>query len=179
MVRPQRIITIAVAVVVIVLINFFVSTDNKNEQFVSNNSKLPLASSASAADVFIVTRIIDGDTIELNTGDKVRYIGINTPESVDPRKEVQCFGKEAARKNEELVGGQAVRLVKDVSDKDKYGRLLRYVYVGDTFINLELVKQGYAQVDTVPPDVNYQDLFIQAEHEAKLNQSGLWGTCLN
>ncbi len=179
MMRPQRIISIAVAVVIIILINFFILTNDKPNQFVGDNNKLPLAPSASAADVFIVTRIVDGDTIELNTGDKVRYIGVNTPESVDPRRKVQCFGKEAARKNEELVGGQAVRLVKDVSDKDKYGRLLRYVYAGDTFINLELIKQGYAQVDTVPPDVNYQDLFIQAEHEARLNQSGLWGECKN
>lgn len=174
--RPQRLITLAVALTIIFLTSFFAST-NKTKQFVNNNSKLPLASDTIAADVFIVTRIIDGDTVELNTGDKVRYIGINTPESVDPRRAVQCFGKESVRKNEELVGGQTVRLVKDVSDKDKYGRLLRYVYVGETFINLELVKQGYARVDTVPPDVNYQDLFMQAEHEAKLNKSGLWGKC--
>ena len=92
----------------------------------------------------IVSRIVDGDTIELGTGERVRYIGIDTPETVDPRKEVQCFGKEASAKNKELVEGKEVRLVKDVSDKDKYGRLLRYVYVGDVFVNEKLVSEGYA-----------------------------------
>jgi len=89
----------------------------------------------------------------------VRYLGINTPESVDPRKPVECFGKEASLKNKELVLNKKVVLEKDISEIDKYGRLLRYVYVDGIFINLELIKQGYAQVATYPPDVKYHDLF--------------------
>jgi micrococcal nuclease len=125
----------------------------------------------------IVSRVVDGDTIELGTGERVRYIGIDTPETVDPRKEVQCFGKEASVKNKELVEGKEVRLVKDVSDKDKYGRLLRYVYVGDVFVNEKLVSEGYARVATYPPDVAYAERFIEAERVARENKLGLWGGC--
>ena len=125
----------------------------------------------------LVTRVIDGDTIELENGKRVRYLGINTPESVDPRKPVECFGKEASFKNKELVLNKKVVLEKDISEIDKYGRLLRYVYVDNIFVNLELIKQGYAQVATYPPDVKYHDLFLEAEKEARENKRGLWGNC--
>jgi micrococcal nuclease len=125
----------------------------------------------------LVTRVVDGDTIEIEGGQKVRYIGIDTPEIADPRKPVQCFAKEASNKNKELVEGKRVRLEKDVSETDKYGRLLRYVYVGDTFVNEILVKEGYAFSSTYPPDVKYQSLFQAAEKEAQQAGRGLWGTC--
>lgn len=126
----------------------------------------------------LVKRVIDGDTIELETGETVRYIGIDTPETVHPNKPVQCFGKEASAKNTELVEGKRVRLEKDVSDSDRYDRLLRYVYVGDIFINDYLVRQGYANASSYPPDVKHQDQFRQAEQEARANKRGLWGsTC--
>lgn len=125
-----------------------------------------------------VTRVIDGDTIEITGGIKVRYIGINTPETVAPRKAVECFGKAASDKNKELVLGKEVRLEKDVSETDKYGRLLRYVYVGDIFVNDTLVKDGYARSSTYPPDVKYQDMFLQSEKYARENNLGLWGECL-
>lgn len=128
---------------------------------------------------WLVACVIDGDTIELENGQKVRYIGVDTPELVDPRKPVQCFGKEASVKNEELVLGKKARLEKDVSETDKYGRLLRYVYIGDVFINLELVKQGYAFVATFPPDVKFSSVFAGAEKEARENGRGLWGICKN
>lgn len=128
-----------------------------------------------------VTRVIDGDTIQLEGGWKVRYIGIDTPESVDPRKPVECFAKEAAGENRRLVEGKIIRLEKDVSEIDKYGRLLRYVYVKDdsreSFVNLELVKQGFAFSWTYPPDVKYQHLFITAQEEAREERRGLWGKC--
>jgi len=124
-----------------------------------------------------VVRVIDGDTIEIEGGVKVRYIGIDTPETVDPRKPVQCFGKEASAKNEELAGGKEVKLEKDVSETDKYGRLLRYVWVGDLLVNEYLVKEGYAQVSTYPPDVKYQERFLAAQKEARENNRGLWGAC--
>ncbi len=128
-----------------------------------------------------VTRVIDGDTVELESGQHVRYIGIDTPETVDPRKPVQCFGEEASKKNKELVEGKVVKLQKDVSDKDKYGRLLRYVYVasgsGELFVNLELVRQGFAHSYTYPPDVKYQAEILEAEKEARENSLGLWSSC--
>ena len=124
-----------------------------------------------------VTRIIDGDTIEIVGGERVRYIGIDTPETVDPRKPVQCFGVEASKKNQELIEGQMVRLEKDVTERDKYNRLLRYVWVGDAFINLELVKQGFAHSYSYPPDIKYQDQIVAAQQQAREAKIGLWGAC--
>lgn len=121
-----------------------------------------------------VAHVVDGDTIKLENGQVVRYIGIDTPETVDPRKPVQCFGKEASDKNRELVEGKEVRLEKNVSETDKYGRILRYVYIGDTFVNDYLVRNGYAHSYSYPPDVKYQDQFRKAEEEARSNKRGLW-----
>lgn len=133
---------------------------------------------ATSSPSYLVTRVVDGDTIEIETGQKIRYIGVNTPESVDPRKPIECFGKEASAKNSELVLNKKVKLEKDVSDTDRYGRLLRFVYLEDgTFVNLELVKQGYASVMTVPPDVNLSSIFLQAQQQARDSKLGLWSGC--
>jgi len=128
-------------------------------------------------DTFLVKRVIDGDTIELANGQRVRYIGIDTPETVDPRKPVQCFGVEASNRNKQLVEGKQVRLEKDVSETDKYGRLLRYVYVNGTFVNLVLVQDGFAYSSTYPPDIKYQNQFIEAQRVATEQEKGLWGSC--
>jgi micrococcal nuclease len=127
-----------------------------------------------------VIRVIDGDTIEVNVEGaihKVRYIGIDTPETVHPSEPVECFGKEASDKNSELVEGKIVRLEKDVSETDIYGRLLRYVWVGDIFVNDYLVRQGYAYAYTYPPDVKYAEQFAAAQIEARENNRGLWAIC--
>ncbi len=128
-----------------------------------------------------VTKVIDGDTIEVDLGEenikRVRYIGIDTPESVDPNQPVMCFSKEATAKNKELVENSTVGLEKDVSETDRYGRLLRYVYMGDLFINQVLVAEGYAHSSSYPPDIKYQDKFRQAEQEARTANKGLWGSC--
>jgi micrococcal nuclease len=125
-----------------------------------------------------VVRVVDGDTIEVDMGGHiyaVRYIGIDTPETQHPDKPVEPFGPEASAKNEELVGGKVVELEKDVSETDRYDRLLRYVWVGDLMVNAELVRLGYAQVSTYPPDVKYQELFLQLQQEARDAGAGLWG----
>lgn len=124
-----------------------------------------------------VTRVVDGDTIEIENGEKVRYIGVNTPESVDPRRKVQCFGREASAYNKKLVEGKRVRLELDVEDRDKYGRLLRYVWIGDTMINEQLVADGYAQVMTIPPNVKYVERFRIAQTKAREAKQGLWSAC--
>lgn len=124
-----------------------------------------------------IIRVIDGDTIEIEGGRKVRYIGIDTPETVHPDKPVQCFGYEATNKNKELVDGKEIEMEKDVSETDKYGRLLRYVWIGNIFVNDYLVRQGYAYAITYPPDVKYQDQFRQAQQEAIANNRGLWSQC--
>ncbi len=125
----------------------------------------------------LVTKVIDGDTIVLDNGEVVRYIGIDTPEiRAHSKGGPDCYALEAKVRNKELVLNKKVRLVKDVSNRDRYHRLLRYVYVGDTFINETLVREGYAKVATYPPDVKYVDLFRQAEQEARQRGRGLWSS---
>ncbi|HEY4694352.1 MAG TPA: thermonuclease family protein [Candidatus Nanoarchaeia archaeon] len=131
----------------------------------------------SQEDLFLVTKVVDGDTIEIEGGKRVRYIGIDTPETVDPREEVQCFGKEASEKNKQLVENKKVKLEKDVSEFDQYSRLLRYIYVGNTFVNELLVKEGFARASSYPPDVKYQDKLSAAEQFARENNKGLWSAC--
>jgi micrococcal nuclease len=129
----------------------------------------------------LAIRVVDGDTIEVEIeGEsyKVRYIGIDTPELHHPTKPVEYYAQEAYEKNRELVEGQTVFLEKDVSETDMYGRLLRYVYVGDVFVNAYLVQHGYALVSTYPPDVKYQERFLELQREAREAGRGLWGPIL-
>jgi micrococcal nuclease len=126
-----------------------------------------------------VTRVIDGDTIEVDIDGQefdVRYIGIDTPESVDPRRPVECFGEEAAEYNRDLVDGKIVGLEKDVSETDDFGRLLRYVWLDGFLVNARLVTDGHALAVTYPPDVRYAELFAQLQAEAREAGRGLWGT---
>lgn len=128
----------------------------------------------------MVSRVVDGDTIEIDTGERVRYIGINAPESVKPNSSVECFGFESGVYNKQLVEGKRVRLEKDVSERDKYGRLLRFVYLEDgTLVNGKLVHGGYAYADTFPPDIAKADELKQAQREARASGRGLWAesTC--
>lgn len=126
-----------------------------------------------------VVSVVDGDTIHVSISGRayvVRYIGMDAPETVAPGRPAGCMGPEASAANKALVQGKTVFLEKDVSETDRYGRLLRYVYVGDLFVNAELVRQGYAQVSTFPPDVKYQSLFLQLQQEARNAKRGLWGS---
>ena len=127
--------------------------------------------SCAPPDTARVVEVIDGDTIVIEGGYLVRYIGIDTPE-VYPKAE--AFGKEAWQANRTLVEGKQVRLEQDVSQTDRYGRLLRYVYVGDIFVNAELVRQGLAQAQAYPPDTKYQDYLEQMEEEAREAGRGIW-----
>ena len=119
-----------------------------------------------------VVRVIDGDTIEIAGGAHVRYIGMDTPETYP---KVEFYGPEAKAKNIELVEGKLVTLEKDVSETDKYGRLLRYVYADGVFVNGELVRLGYAEAVSYPPDTRYRWQLEQLEKEAKAAKRGLWG----
>jgi micrococcal nuclease len=132
----------------------------------------------------LVTSVIDGDTILLEDGMLVRYIGIDTPENSNENGEVSCFAKEAKERNQELVEGQRVLLEKDVSDVDDYGRLLRYVYVADPtddeeviFVNLVLAEEGFAFSTPFLPDVKNQEDIFKAEEVAKAGSLGLWEQC--
>lgn len=124
----------------------------------------------------VVTRVVDGDTIVIESGEKVRMILINSPESVHRDKEKNTpFGKKASEYTEEKLLDQTIYMEKDVSDTDRYGRLLRYIYLEDgTFYNEMMVKDGYAQLSTFPPDVKHQEIIQAAEKHARENNLGLW-----
>jgi micrococcal nuclease len=135
-----------------------------------------------ATETATVLRVVDGDTIVVDRGqgrERVRYIGIDTPESVRPDHPVEWMGVEAAAANEALVAGRDVVLERDVSDTDRFGRLLRYVWLAEDgswlLVNEALVAEGYAQVTTFPPDVKYADRFLDAQARARERGVGLWG----
>jgi micrococcal nuclease len=126
-----------------------------------------------------VLEVVDGDTIDVSFGaetEPVRYIGIDTPES-NPDLPYECFGDEADRLNRELVGGREVRLEFDDERRDQYGRLLAYVYVGDLFVNAEIVRRGYARTLTIEPNTDHAGLFARLQQEAGNAGRGLWGAC--
>lgn len=133
--------------------------------------------SSQSGELARVKRVVDGDTIELQDGRKVRYIGMDTPESKKPNTPVQCFSQKAADRNAELVVGKEVLLVKDISEKDRFQRLLRYVYVGDIFVNETLIKEGYAFSRSYPPDITKQEQLRRAEELARTTGSGFWSGC--
>jgi micrococcal nuclease len=138
---------------------------------------LAVSVSAQAPLEGAVVRVVDGDTIHVRLAErveKVRYIGVNSPEVHHPTKGEEPGGREAAAVNHALVAGRRVRLELDVQTRDRYGRLLAYVWLGDTMVNAELVRRGYAQVMTVPPNVRHQALFIQLQREARAAGRGLW-----
>lgn len=148
-------------------------------------SRTPTRQGGETTALYRVVNVVDGDTVSVRVGvtnETVRFIGIDTPESVDPRKPVQCFGREASARTKSLVGGKEVRLVADASqgERDKYGRLLRYVELADgTDVNLALVRDGYAHEYTYRIPYARQDAYRQAEREAREGKRGLWadGAC--
>jgi micrococcal nuclease len=127
----------------------------------------------------VVVRVVDGDTVRVRLDgveEPVRYIGIDTPELSHPTRGVEPFAREAASLNRELVDGHALCLERDVSERDRFGRLLRYAWLEDgTMVNERLVEAGLARVATFPPDVRYiEDRFVPAERAARESARGMW-----
>lgn len=117
-----------------------------------------------------VSRVIDGDTIDLSTGKCVRLIGVDTPE------ESEYYGNEASAFTKRMAEGKTVRLEFDVEQRDQYGHLLAYVYLEDgTFLNAEIVRQGYGKILTIPPNVKHAKEFLKFQQVARYAGSGLWG----
>ena len=131
-----------------------------------------------------VVRVVDGDTIIVEIDgreERLRYIGIDTPETVQPNTPVECFGQEASAENRRLVEGKRVELERDVSERDRFDRLLRYVYVVEdgerVFVNQALVANGFAFASTFPPDVRHEETLRAAQREARDERRGLWSAC--
>jgi micrococcal nuclease len=128
----------------------------------------------------VVREVVDGDTIVVGDGESVRLIGVDTPETRHPAKGVQCFGREAARQTAALLPrGTRVRLVHDVERTDRYGRTLAYVVrVRDgLFVNAALLRDGFGQPLTIPPNVAHADSFRELAGQARASGRGLWGAC--
>ena len=124
-----------------------------------------------------VSRVVDGDTIYVVIGNRpeaVRYIGINTPATHHARHDRDLYGEAAYAANQRLVDGKWIWLVFDVEQRDRYGRLLAYVWVDGRFVNAELVRNGYAQATTSPPNVQYAELLQSLERSARAGNRGLW-----
>ena len=187
MVSEKKLIRLVVTIVLLIIFSIpvfrnipWVETDENTPVTVSSPTPTPQSAvqgETTESSEFIVTRVIDGDTIELFGGEKLRYIGIDTPEKPESKSASECFAREAIDKNKELVLGKKIRIEKDVSERDRYGRLLRYVWVGDIFVNDYLVREGYATAITYPPDIKNSELFRVAEKEARENNRGLWNSC--
>lgn len=127
-----------------------------------------------------VTRVVDGDTIEVRIGgatEDVRYIGVDTPETVKPGAPVECFGPQASRFNHRLLAGRRVRLVFGVERRDAYGRLLSYVYLEHRFVNAELLRRGFGRTLTIAPNNRFAERFERLENAAGRAGRGLWGAC--
>lgn len=127
-----------------------------------------------------VTRVVDGDTIEVlldGSEEDVRYIGVDTPETVKPDSPVECFGPQASGFNHRLVEGERVRLVFDEERRDVYGRLLAYVYLGDRLVSSELLRRGLARTLNIPPNDRFAGRFKRLEIAAARAGRGLWGAC--
>jgi micrococcal nuclease len=126
-----------------------------------------------------VIAVLDGDTIIIGGGEKVRYAGLNTPETHHPDKLPEYCGQEAFEANRRLVAGKTVRLEFDARRRDHYGRLLAYVYVDSLFVNAELIRQGYAQVSTFKDNQRHHDEFARLQQSAIAARRGMWGGCVD
>ena len=168
---------------------FYLSTkQSSNNKHILNSKSID--ESPISLDKATVEDHVDGDTVvikfENGVKEKVRFIGVNTPETVHPTKGVEAYGKESSNFTKENLLGKTIYIEKDISERDKYDRLLRYVWVQipkkiteqeirNKMFNATLVLEGYAQVSTFPPDVKYVDYFIEFQREAREQNRGFWG----
>lgn len=161
-----------ITALLIFIASFFIE---KYQDIPLDNSNFIQENKNDVDNFYQVTRIIDGDTIKVEIDGQeftVRYIGIDTPEFEDNGE--NCQAKIAKKANQEIIANKLVRLEKDISETDKFNRFLRYVWVDDILINDYLVKKGYAQAISYPPDVKYQQQFLESQKQAKENNNGFW-----
>jgi micrococcal nuclease len=167
------------SLMLIVVLGLLLFSDHGDRSGGPDRSSAPPVTGEASSRAY-VSRVIDGDTIEVRIGggsEDVRYIGIDTPETVKPGTPVQCFGPQAHEFNQRLVANRTVRIVFDRERRDVYGRLLAYVWLGDRMVNAELARRGYARTLTIPPNVAHVGLFHRLASAAGRAGRGLWGVC--
>jgi micrococcal nuclease len=189
--KEKQIVTIIIFLTILFISSFFPLKNNHKKVKISSTpdwlttTSQQISIASSEAKFYSVIRVVDGDTLVVDIDGKnetVRLIGINSPEVNDPRKPVECFGREASNKAKEILTGKKVRLEIDSTqgDRDKYGRLLRYVFLEDgTNFNQLMIEQGYAFEYTYHFPYRYQKEFKQAQKKAEEEGKGLWeeGRC--
>lgn len=151
----------------------FITTSTPEQLATLSSQEFPCVPNSTKQEEGVVVNIVDGDTIDViinGQNFRVRYIGIDTPERGEN------FYEQATALNQELVSNKKVLLINDVSETDRYGRILRYIFVGKTFVNYELVRQGYALAYTYPPDVACSDFFASTQNQAQSSNAGLWAS---
>ncbi len=179
--RSSQVLILFLFLLIFIFIAFFLSINKSNYQPLTTLYQ-PITISPTPnlfREKAKVAFVVDGDTIELTDKRRVRYLGVNTPEMNFGKGNPQCFSADASKVNKEMLAGQEIEMEKDVSDKDKYSRLLRYVYIDGLLVNDFLLRQGYARLELIPPDTRYALQFKEALNEAKENIRGLWGKCGN
>ena len=183
----MRKIIFILALILLVVLFVYASQSENTQKAQILKIDLPIGKAHKYNEI-LVTRVIDGDTIQLQSGERVRLIGIDTPEMHDSDKllrdsqrsaqdvsTIKAMGKKAYEFTKTLLQGKRVTLEFDVEKYDRYDRLLAYIYLTDgTFANAEIVKQGYASLMTFPPNVKYADLFLKLYREAREQGRGLW-----
>ncbi len=185
-----KFLTLGVSVITLLIFSYFNRAQSEGVVYNSNDAKFQVKFGKNYKyDNILVKRAVDGDTLLLESGERVRLIGIDTPEMHESKKlyrdserskqdikTIQDLGKRAAEFTRNLVEGKPVRLEFDVDRYDKYKRLLAYVYlVSDgTFVNAKIIEEGYASVMTYPPNVKHTDEFVKLYREARENNRGLW-----
>lgn len=173
------------AIAVITLLSALFALYSAQQKPLAPQAETSTVTESQLEDMYVVSRVVDGDTIEVTKNgvkEKVRLIGVNTPETVDPRKKVECFGKEASAYTKEILTGKQVKLVTDDTQTkyDKYGRLLAYMYRDDgLFVNVDLIAKGYAYEYTYHVPYLFQKEFKTVQASAEASQKGLWkaGIC--
>ncbi len=144
-----------------------------NDEIISPDKVIDLFPNAQSS--AFVERVIDGDTIVMADENRIRLIGVDAPEM---NSDFDCYAQKAKKRLEELILNKKVGLERDISQTDKYGRLLRHVWADEVLISLVLVEEGWAQVSTYPPDVKYQTDFLDAQSRAREKGLGIWGECI-
>lgn len=180
----RTIIFIVLISILFIFLGFFlrIKFNNESQKKIPSSPNLNITSAIIPSPTVIrekaiVSFVYDGDTIELTDKRKVRYIGIDAPEVNWKKGNPQCFATQSAKVNQEMLKGQEIELAKDISDVDKYGRLLRYIWIDGIFLNDFLLRQGYARLELIAPDTNYSNQFKEAQKEARDNKRGLWQKC--
>lgn len=182
--KLKKTLSLLFLLLIVILFSFNKNINSDNKIIEPNSNKIPLSENTANTSIsnhtkYTVIRVVDGDTVKINFNGKeesVRLIGVDTPESVHPNSIKNTeFGKKASEFTKNYLAGKDITLEFDVQERDKYGRLLAYLYINGEMFNKILLQEGYAQVSTYPPNVKYVDEFTKIQENARNNKKGMWG----